>query len=473
MTSLKYDIIIVGAGPAGIFAAIEAVRLHPGLHILMIDKGLDINERFCPAKENKSLCRHCSTCSMVSGWGGAGAYSDGKLTLSPEVGGLLDQLVGTRGLEELISYIDSTYLEFGAPEKVYGVDTEDEINEIQRRAVLADLKLIPAPIRHMGTGRTKEILKSMKDYLISKGVQVRTQTAARAIISKEGKARGIITDKGEELISKFVIVAPGREGSEWLVREAEKLGLKTAINPVDVGVRVELPAPVLQHLTDVIYESKFIFYSKTFDDKVRTFCMNPYGEVVQENVDGIITVNGHTHAEKKTSNTNFALLVSKTFTEPFKEPISYGRYVASLANLLGDGVLVQRLGDLTAGQRSTKERLQKGLVSPTLEEATPGDLSLVLPFRHLKAILEMLQALDKIAPGVYSRHTLLYGVEVKFYSSRLALKRNLETGIKGLYATGDGAGITRGLAQASAAGVIAARDIVKRVLKTNIDGGVS
>lgn len=338
----------------------------------------------------------------------------------------------------------------------------DAILEIQRKAILADLKLIPAPIRHLGTGRTQLILERMKEFLVSQGVEVRTGTQVKEITTHQGKVTGVITSSGEQIKARYVVVAPGREGSEWLSQEASRLGLRMAINPVDIGVRVELPAPVLEHLTKVIYESKFIFYSKTFDDKVRTFCMNPYGEVVLENNDGLITVNGHSHAEKKTENTNFAVLVSKTFTEPFKEPIAYGKYVARLANLLGGGVLVQRLGDLLAGQRTTPERLRKGIVSPTLEEATPGDLSLVLPYRHLTAIVEMLKAMDQIAPGVCSRHTLLYGVEVKFYSSRLALSSQLETEITNLFAAGDGAGVTRGLAQASVAGVIAARGILSR-----------
>jgi hypothetical protein len=262
-----------------------------------------------------------------------------------------------------------------------------------------------------------------------------------------------------------VVVVPGREGAEWFSREATRLKLDMAINPVDIGVRVEVPSVVMEHITDVVYESKLVYYSKSFDDRVRTFCMNPYGEVVMENNSGLITVNGHSYADKKTANTNFALLVSKTFTEPFKEPISYGKYIATLANMLGGGVLVQRLGDLLSGRRSTPERIKRGLVEPTLREATPGDLSLVFPYRHMVSILEMLQAMDKLAPGVYSHHTLLYGVEVKFYSSRPTLSSCLETQVKNLFAAGDGAGVTRGLAQASASGVMVAREILKRCKK--------
>ena len=281
---------------------------------------------------------------------------------------------------------------------------------------------------------------------------------------QDGRAVGVETEQGETIRSRYVIVAPGRDGSDWFSKEATRLGLKMEVNPVDIGVRVEVPAVVMEHLTDVIYESKFIFFSKAFDDRVRTFCMNPFGEVVLENNSGLLTVNGHSYAEKRSENTNFAILVSKTFTEPFREPISYGKYIASLANLLGDGVLVQRLGDFLSGRRSTLERLQRGMVEPTLKAATPGDLSLVLPYRHMVSIVEMLQALDIVAPGVYSRHTLLYGVEVKFYSSRLELTSELETGIKNLFAAGDGAGVSRGLVQASACGLVCAEAIISRNL---------
>ncbi|MDN5344525.1 MAG: uncharacterized protein PWQ18_636 [Clostridia bacterium] len=453
----QYDVVIVGAGPAGIFTALELVRQKSGLKTLILEKGHGLKRRLCPSKETRSNCLHCNPCSVVSGWGGAGAFSDGKLTLSPEVGGWLSEYIPERDVIALIDYVDGVYRHFGAPDKVYGSPDDERIMDIQRQAILADLKLIPAPIRHLGTGRTQEILQAMKDYLEERGVEVRTDTPVEEILVDGGRVTGVVTRKGEEIGACYVVLAPGREGSDWLRKVAARLDLKLAVNPVDVGVRVELPAAVMDHLTSVIYESKFIFYSRKFDDRVRTFCMNPYGEVVLENNEGLVTVNGHSYADKRTPNTNFALLVSKTFTEPFKEPIAYGRYVAQLANLLGGSVLVQRLGDLLSGRRTTADRLAKGLVTPTLTEATPGDLSLVFPYRHLTAIIEMLQAMDKIAPGVYSRHTLLYGVEVKFYSSRLNLSQELETNIRGLYAAGDGAGVTRGLAQASAAGVIAAR----------------
>ncbi|BAF61065.1 MAG: NAD(P)/FAD-dependent oxidoreductase [Pelotomaculum sp.] len=458
----QYDVVIVGAGPAGIFAALELVKLKTGLRILIIEKGRNIDERRCVARERDVHCARCSPCSTICGWGGAGAFSDGKLTLSTEVGGSLEQYVGEKELAGLIDYIDRIFVKFGAPEQVYGLEHEEEIQEMQRRAVLAELKLVPVRIRHMGTGRCAEVLQRMQEYLLSHGVEVRTSCLVDEVTVEGGTVRGVVTQDGEAIGARYVVLAPGREGSEWLAREAQRMGLGTAVNPVDIGVRVELPAAVMDHLTRIFYEAKFIYYSRTFSDKVRTFCMNPNGEVVLENNDGLVTVNGHSHAYNKTENTNFAVLVSKTFTEPFKEPIAYGRYIASLANLLGGGVIVQSLGDLLAGRRSTRERLAKCMTVPTLAEATPGDLSLVFPYRHLMGIVEMLRALDRLAPGVYSRYTLLYGVEVKFYSSRLALSDSLETQVKNLFAAGDGAGVTRGLAQASAAGVVAAREIAKR-----------
>lgn len=460
--SQQYDVIIVGAGPAGIFAALELLHVNKGLRVLLIEKGRDIDHRDCVSKENGSGCINCSPCSILCGWGGAGAFSDGKITLSTEVGGMLGDYIGEVELKELIKYVDDIYVRFGGPQKVYGMEEDDAIRNIQRKAIFAGLKLIPAPIRHLGTGRCQEILERMRDHLLSQGVEIRTNSGIKNLIAENNVISGVETEDGQRINGKHVIAAPGREGAEWLTEQAQKHGIETAVNPVDIGVRVELPAAVMEHLTNVIYESKFIYYSRSFDDKARTFCMNPYGEVVAENNSGLITVNGHSHAHKKTNNTNFAILVSKTFTEPFKEPIAYGKYVARLANLLGGGVIVQRLGDLIKGQRTDQDRLSKCMVEPTLKDATPGDLSLVFPYRHLMSIVEMLQALDNIAPGVYSKHTLLYGVEVKFYSSRLELNNELETRITNLFAAGDGAGVTRGLVQASAAGIVAARAILKR-----------
>src|SRR5690554_5929768 len=456
----KYDVIIVGGGPAGIFAALELTTATR--EILILEKGKKLAKRHCPSKEQGTACLGCQPCSVVSGWGGAGAFSDGKLTLSGEVGGFLDEYLTKEELSKLIRYVDDVYLRFGAPAQVYGED-EETITRIEKKAVLSDLRFIPSRIRHLGSGRTLEVLQAMEDYLTGQGVEIRTEETCEELLVEKGRVTGVRTNSGLEIPASFVILAPGRQGAGWLAGEAARLGLETRVNPVDIGVRVELPAEVMGELTSVLYEGKFVFYSRFFEDRVRTFCMCPHGEVVMENNDGLITVNGHSHAHKKTPYTNFALLVSKTFTEPFKEPIKYGRYIAGLANLLGGGVLLQRLGDLQARRRSTPERIKKGLVRPTLKEATPGDLSLVLPYRHLRAVLEMLEALDNIAPGVNSRNTLLYGVEVKFYSARLELSNYLETEIKNLFAAGDGAGVTRVLMQASVSGVVAGREIKKRL----------
>jgi len=459
--NMKYDVIIVGAGPAGIFSALELSR-KTDLNILILDKGPDIDNRKCPASRGMG-CKNCQPCALLSGWGGAGAFSDGKLTLSTDVGGWLKEYVSKKTLQELINYVDSIYLEFGASENVYGTNL-GEIEDIERKASLAGLKLIHQKIRHMGTEKCAETLRKMREYLKDK-VDVKMKTEVEGLIVKNGVVEGVQTVEKERFFAKYVIVAPGRSGAEWLKTEAQALGLKTLNNPVDVGIRVEVLASIMEELTNVLYEPKFIYYSKFFDDQVRTFCVAPYGEVITESYNGILTVNGQSYAERKTRNTNFAILVSTSFTEPFREPIAYGKYLARLSNLLSGGVIIQRFGDFEAGRRSTPERIARSSVEPTLKNATPGDLSFVLPYRYLTDIKEMLYALDKIAPGICSKDTLLYGVEVKFYSSRLQLTNSLETKIKNLFTIGDGAGITRGLIQASASGVIAAKEIMRREQK--------
>lgn len=455
---MKYDVIIVGAGPAGIFSALELTEKN-NLKVLMLDRGQDINQRKCPANRGFE-CVNCDPCTVLSGWGGAGAFSDGKLTLSTEVGGWLNQYVSNNELEELIKYSDGIYLKFGATQHTYGAEDE-RTDEIERKASLAGLKLIRQRIRHMGTERCAETLRKMRQELNGK-VDFKPRSDVKGLIVKNNVIEGVETVGGEKLLGKYVIVAPGRSGAEWLQAEAQALGLKTLNNPVDVGIRVEVLASVMEELTSVLYEPKLIYYSKSFDDQVRTFCVAPHGQVITESYDGVLTVNGQSYAEKKTENTNFAILVSTSFTEPFKEPIAYGKYVARLGNLLSGGVIVQRLGDLESGRRSTPERMARSVVTPTLKNATPGDLSFVLPYRYLADIREMLQALDKLTPGLNSRDTLLYGIEVKFYSSRLQLSNSLETRIHNLFTIGDGAGVTRGLIQASASGVIVSREITKR-----------
>lgn len=455
----SFDVIIVGAGPAGIFAALELCKSSP-LSVLLIDKGKSIEKRKCPSRLSGHSCVKCKPCGQLFGWGGSGAFSDGKLTLSSEVGGTLSTYVTPEELDGLTSYVDNIYLQFGAPKEKYGGD-EHHIKQLHRKAVMANLMLIPYQIRHLGTEKCLSVLKGMRSFMEDR-ITILTDTEVAQIIVTDSKVTGIKTGKGDEFTCRYLIAAPGRAGAEWLTQQVQRLNIKTMINPVDLGVRVEVPAEVAEPITENIYESKFIFYSKSFDDKVRTFCMCPRGEVVTEYTDGILTVNGHSYAEKKTNNTNFALLVSKSFTEPFKDPIGYGQYISRLANLLSGGVMVQRLGDLETGRRSTADRLNKSILKPSLKSATPGDLSLVLPYRHLMSIMEMLKALDVVAPGIYSRYTLLYGVEVKFYSSRVVVDNNLETDIKNFFVSGDGAGITRGLLQASISGVMAARAIINK-----------
>jgi uncharacterized FAD-dependent dehydrogenase len=451
----NYDVIIVGAGPAGIFTALELVK-RDGMKVLMLEKGPDIEERDCPARVSK--CRKCETCAITNGWGGAGAFSDGKLSLSPDVGGWLGEYVGTRMLRELIDRVDQLYLEFGAPRQIFG-DDSNKVEEWKKRAILSNLILTPCPFRHLGTERCRELLVRMRDYL-SDRVEVRTNAGVASILVEGGAVQGIKTVDGEEILAGKVVLAPGREGADWLADEMERLGIRMQNNQVDIGLRVEVPAPVLEPMTADLYEPKLHYFTRRFEDRVRVFCMNPYGQVCVERYGDVLTVNGHSYAEQRTDNSNFALLVSTTFTEPFKEPIAYGKYVARLANLLGEGILVQRLGDLLAGRRSTPRRISRSTVHPTLPDVTPGDLSFALPYRYISDILEMLEALDSLCPGLYKRDTLLYGVEVKFYSSRPSLGSGLQAEIAGLYAIGDGAGITRGLVQASASGIVAARSIL-------------
>jgi uncharacterized FAD-dependent dehydrogenase len=447
---MEYQVIIVGAGPAGIFSALTLAEEGVG-QVLLLEQGKDLVQR---------MHSH----DMLCGWGGAGAYSDGKLTLSTEVGGHLLDFLDQQSLYRILTEVDKIYSDFGAPDRVFG-DFSLEVEELVHRARLADLELIPTRIRHMGTENCRAVLTRMREALTGK-VDVRTDAFAKTLLTKNGMIQGVKLANGETIASRFVVAAPGRASAEWMKQQASSLGLKTKSNPVDIGVRVELPAAVLKGITDLTYEPKLIHHSKTFDEKVRTFCMNPYGEVVTERSEGIIMVNGHSYAKKRSENTNFAVLVSSTFTEPFDDPIAYGLYIARLANLLSGGALIQRLGDLLAGRRSTKPRIDRCLTRPTLKDATPGDLSFVLPYRHMMSVIEMLQAMDVLAPGVFSRHTLLYGMEVKFYSNRIEVSPQLETKVANLFAIGDGAGITRGLLQASASGAIAARAIAARIKGT-------
>ena len=444
-----YEVVIIGAGPAGLFAALSLENLGVG-KVLLVEQGPDLEERHRDGPGG-----------LLCGWGGAGAFSDGKLILSPEVGGFLSDLISLDDLNVLIQEVDSIYLSLGASPETYGGDP-DTLELLKTKARHAGMIFIPTRLRHIGTENCQKILTRLKERLTGH-VEIRTHCRAQRIMVKDGAVTGVVLDNEEVVGARYVIAAPGRSGAAWIREEARRLAIPSVSSPVDIGVRVECPAPVLAPLTEAAYEAKLIYYSRTFDDKVRTFCMNPYGEVVSEELDGLLTVNGHSYTSRKTENSNFAILVSSTFTEPFDDPISYGQYIARLANLLGQGALVQRLGDLQVGRRTTAARLERCLTRPTLKSATPGDLSFVLPYRILKDILEMLEALDALAPGINNRHTLLYGVEVKFYSHRLKLSPELETPIRNLFIIGDGAGITRGLIQASASGLIATRSLVSRM----------
>ncbi|MBA1334696.1 MAG: NAD(FAD)-utilizing dehydrogenase [Firmicutes bacterium] len=462
----KYDVIIVGAGPAGIFTAIELTK-NRDLDVLIIDKGRQILKRTCPARTGE--CTNCDPCAIVTGWAGAGAFSDGKLSLSPEVGGNITDYLEEQEAEELIKYADEIYLKFGANREVHGMN-ERKVDELVYEASKYGIKLVPCPVRHLGTDKAFDVLKAMYDYLVKKGIEFGELTTAQDILVREGRVTGIrIKQKGQEekeVQAEYIVVAPGRGGAEWLSGQAAKLGISTRNNAVDIGVRVEVPNSVIDHLTRDLYEAKMVYYSDTFENKVRTFCMNPGGVVSEEHYEGgIVVVNGHSYSDQKlrTKNTNFALLVSTAFTEPFNQPIEYGKYIAKLANMLtGGGIMVQRLGDLLKGRRTDYGRLKKSTTIPTLKSAVPGDLSFVLPDRHLTSIVEALKAFDSLAPNLYSRNTLLYGCEVKFYSSKIEVDNRFQTKIKNLYTIGDGAGITRGLMQASVTGVVVAREILKR-----------
>lgn len=465
---MKYDVIIIGAGPSGIFCAYELKEKNPDLKVLMIEKGRSIKKRVCP-KRFTGVCAGCKPCAITTGFAGAGAFSDGKLSLSPDVGGNLQYILGYDKAVELIKRSDDIYLKFGADTFVYGIDKEDEIREIRRKAIAANLKLIECPIRHLGTEEGYKIYSRLEQHLENIGVEMQFNTMVNDIIIEDGVAKGVVTDKGQTYYADHIVSGIGREGSEWFLGVCRKHGIETNVGTVDIGVRVECRDEVMDDLNRNLYEAKLVYYSKTFDDKVRTFCTNPSGEVATEYYEnGLAVVNGHAYKSKeyKTKNTNFAILVSKNFTKPFKTPIEYGKQIAQLSNMLCDGkILVQRFGDVLRGRRTTEERLTRNNLVPTLKDAVPGDLSLVLPHRIMTDIVEMIFALDKVSPGLASDETLLYGVEVKFYSNSVVVDKHFETNIKGLYSIGDGASVTRGLQQASANGLSVADSILDRLAK--------
>ena len=454
---MNYDVIIVGAGPGGIFAAYELMQLKPELKVGVFESGHRLEQRRCPIDGKKiKSCINCPTCSIMSGFGGAGAFSDGKYNITNDFGGSLYEYIGKKTALDLMNYVDTINMKYGGEgTKLYSTAG----SKFKTICIQNDLHLLDASVRHLGTDINYVVLENLYHHLKDK-VDFYFDTHVDTVRK---------TDDGYEIIAKDqtytckdCIISVGRIGSKWMESVCKQLDIPTKSSRVDIGVRVELPAEVFAHLTDELYESKIVYRTETYGDKVRTFCMNPKGAVVSENTNGIITVNGHSYEDpsRQTSNTNFALLVAKNFSEPFKDSNGYGESIARLSNMLGGGVIVQRFGDLIRGRRSTPSRIEEAFITPTLN-ATPGDLSLVLPKRILDGIIEMIYALDKVAPGTANDDTLLYGVEVKFYNMEVEVNEKLESRYKGLYIIGDGSGITHSLSHASASGVHVARNIVE------------
>ena len=452
---MNYDVCIIGAGPGGIFSAYELSKLNPSLKIAVFEAGHALSKRKCPIDGEKiKTCIECKSCSIMSGFGGAGAFSDGKYNITNDFGGTLYQYIGKQQAIDLMKYVDEINMLYGGEgTKLYSTAG----SKFKTICMQNDLHLLDASVRHLGTDINYVVLENLYNHLCDK-VEFFFDTPVDTIAREENGYK-IICGKNEYTADKCII-SVGRSGSKWMETVCRELDIPTESSRVDIGVRVELPAEVFSHLTDELYESKIVYRTPKYGDKVRTFCMNPRGAVVNENTNGIITVNGHSYEDpaKHTNNTNFALLVAKHFSEPFKDSNGYGESIARLSNMLGGGVIVQRFGDLIRGQRSTAKRIEESFVTPTLN-ATPGDLSLVLPKRILDGIIEMVYALDKIAPGTANDDTLLYGVEVKFYNMEVKVNEHLETKYDGLYIIGDGSGITHSLSHASASGVYVARQI--------------
>ena len=455
----RYDVIIIGAGPGGIFSAYELMKQAPQLKVAVFEAGHALNKRKCPIDGDKiKTCIHCKTCSIMSGFGGAGAFSDGKYNITNDFGGTLYEHIGRKEALDLMHYVDDINMEYGG-EGTRLFSTAG--TKFKKVCIQNKLKLLDASVRHLGTDINYIVLENLYKKL-SETVDFYFDTPVDTIHVDENGYSVICGDKSYSC--KKCIVSVGRSGSKWMQHICEELEIPTKSNRVDIGVRVEIPAVIFSHLTDELYESKIVYRTEKFEDNVRTFCMNPNGIVVNENTNGIITVNGHSYEgkEKQTENTNFALLVAKHFSEPFNDSNGYGESIARLSNMLGGGVIVQRFGDLVRGRRSTERRIEEGLVTPTLK-ATAGDLSLVLPKRILDGIIEMIYALDKIAPGTANDDTLLYGVEVKFYNMEADIDEHLESRYKGLYLIGDGSGVTHSLSHASASGVFVAREIAGEI----------
>ncbi|ADR19661.1 NAD(P)/FAD-dependent oxidoreductase [Calditerrivibrio nitroreducens] len=445
-------IAIVGAGSAGIFTAYKLMNLN-GASVDLYEKGKDITNR--------------SRKEVMSGFGGAGAYSDGKLTLTTEFGGWLTDFIDEKELENLIEEADTIWKDVSGVDKLDSSQNYEKIKDLEYLCSRHNLRLYSAKIRHLGTDNCLLAVKNLQVMLEkSRNVNLFFECGVSDIILENNEIKGLVLENGEKRYYDIVVLAVGRSGNSWMQEIVNRYQIESAINPVDIGVRVEVPRSITDHFTDYLYEFKIKYYTSEFEDEVRTFCVNPGGFItIERNENNLLTVNGHSYKNKKSSNTNFALLVSTKFTEPFKEPVKYGQYVAYLANMLSGGsVIVQRFGDLIRGRRSTESRIRKNFVKPTLQEAMPGDLSFVLPYRYLSNLKETILQLDKVMPGMADPNTLLYGVEAKFYSLRINVDQNMRSkSIKNLYCIGDGAGITRGIIQASVSGIIAANDIIKRI----------
>ncbi|MET1128905.1 MAG: NAD(P)/FAD-dependent oxidoreductase [Thermoproteota archaeon] len=461
-----YDVAIVGAGPAGLFAALALAHAASKgrLKVAVVEAGPRISRRHCPLRE-AGTCVGCRPCHVMQGVGGAGAFSSGIVNLRPDVGGELHRIVGSwEEAERLIKLVDETLIYFGAPKHRLFEPDHERVSELERKAIRAGAKFVPVRQRHLGTENTMRVIARMEQYLEAMGVKLATLTPVHRVERANGSFR-LLTSRGT-IEARTVILAPGRSGADWLATQARALGLEVEPNPLDVGVRVEVPYRVMEPLTSVVWDPKVVIYTSTFDDRVRTFCTNPGGYVIKEVYgDGTIGVNGETFASRRSLNTNFALLASIKLTDPLEDPLEYGKSIARMAAKLGGGnPIVQRLGDLLAGRRSTWDRIERSVVEPTLKESTPGDISMALPHRVITDILEALEKLDDLAPGVWSKHTLLYAPEVKYYSLRVQVKLpTLETSVEGLYAAGDGAGLSRGLNVAAATGYLAAKGVAERL----------
>jgi len=466
--TLKYDLIIIGAGPSGIFTALELIRNQAGKKILMIEKGKPVDRRHCPKAET-GKCMNCKpNCMITTGFSGAGAFSDGKLSLSCEVGGELPSLIGEELAQELIHYTDKIYLEFGADEHVEGVCKGKEIDEIRRRAIRAGLRLVDCPIRHLGTEKAQQLYLNIQNYLYQQGVEMLFETECENIIL-EGEVctgvRVISREDRKELLADEIVIATGRRGADWLEKVCEENGIAHRPGTVDIGVRVECRNEIMEMVNQVLYEGKLIGYPKPWKNKVRTFCQNPGGFVAQENYDDdLAVVNGHSYKDLKSENTNLSILVSHNFTEPFNQPIAYAQKVGELTNMLGAGhIMVQRYGDILDGKRTWQKELAQSNVKPTLKDAVAGDITAAMPYRAMTNIIEFIRMMDEVVPGFASNETLLYSPELKFYSNKVKMDEQLNTNIKGLHCLGDSSGWTRGLMMASAMGVLMGRKLMEKI----------